>query len=290
MTTRSYGAQGMAGRLRRVLVNRPGPRFGAGHETAGAFYPEPIDLPLAQRQHDGLVALLEGAGAIVERLDHEAGADSIYTYDPAVVTDGGAIVLRSSKLIRQPEAEAHAEWLERNGIPVLHRLTGAATADGGDLLWLDSRTLVIGRTFRTNDEGARQIATAVRPYVDAVHVVDLPVSNGADECLHTLSLISMVDRDLAVVSTHLMPVHLWSLLAARGIHCIEIEPSEWDSLAPNVLALAPRECVMLEGNPITAGRLREAGCTVHEFAGSDVAVKGAGGPTCLTLPLLRDAI
>lgn len=288
MTTRSFGAQGMAGRLRRVLVNRPGPRFGAGHETEGAFYPEPIDLPLAQRQHDGLVALLEGAGATVERLDHEAGADSIYTYDPAVVTDGGAIVLRSSKLIRQPEADAHADWFTRNGIPILHRLTGGATADGGDLLWLDSRTLVIGRTFRTNDEGARQIEAAVRPHVDAVHVIDLPINNGAEECLHTLSLISLLDRDLAVVSTRLMPVHLRSLLAERGVECVEIEASEWDSLAPNVLALAPRECVMLEGNPVTAGRLRASGCTVHEFAGSDVAVKGAGGPTCLTLPLLRD--
>ena len=290
MTARSFGAQGMAGRLRRVLVNRPGPRFGAGHETEGAFYPEPIDLPLAQRQHDGLVALLEAAGATVECLDHEAGADSIYTYDPAVVTDGGAIVLRSSKLIRQPEADSHAGWFARNGIPVLHRLQGSATADGGDLLWLDSRTLVIGRTFRTNDEGARQIAEAMRPYVDAVHVVDLPVSNGVEECLHTLSLISMLDRDLAVVSRRLMPVHLWSLLAERGVECVEIEPSEWGSLAPNVLALAPRECVILEGNPVTAGRLRAAGCTVHEFTGSDVAVKGAGGPTCLTLPLLRDPI
>ena len=290
MTVKSFGAQGMAGRLRRVLVNRPGPRFGAAHETEGAFYPEPIDLPLAQRQHDGLVAVLEQAGATVERLGHEAGADSIYTYDPAVVTDGGAIVLRSSKLIRQPEADAHTAWFERNGIPVLHRLTGSATADGGDLLWLDARTLVIGRTFRTNAEGAHQIEAAAAPYVDQIHVVDLPVSNGVEECLHTLSLISLLDRDLAVVSTRLMPVHLWSLLAERGIEQIEIEPSEWASLAPNVLALAPRECVMLEGNPVTSSRLRAAGCTVHEIAGSDVAVKGSGGPTCLTLPLLRDAI
>ncbi len=135
----------MAGRLLRVLVNRPGERYGAAHETEGAFYAEPIDLPRAQAQHDALVTVLEDAGAQVERLEREAGPDSIYTYDPALVCDGGAILLRSGKAIRQPEAPAMGEWFEANGIPVLARLEAPALADGGDLLWLDSRTLVIGR-------------------------------------------------------------------------------------------------------------------------------------------------
>ena len=238
----------MTGRLRRVLVNRPGERFGAAHETEGAFYAEAVDLPLAQAQHDALVAVLEQSGAVVERLGAEAGPDSIYTYDPALVCDGGAILLRSGKPIRRPEAPAMGEWFERNGIPVLARLEAPALADGGDLLWLDSRTLVIGRGFRTNDAGARAITSAVEPYVDSVHVVDLPIDRGADFCLHTLSLISMLDRDLAVVSLPLMPVHLYELLRERGVELIEIAEEEWDSLAPNVLALAPRDVVMLAGN------------------------------------------
>ena len=123
-----------------------------------------------------------------------------------------------------------------------------------------------------------------------MHVVDLPVGQGADYCLHTLSVISMLDRDLAVVSLPLMPVHLYELLRARGVELIEIDPGEWDSLAPNVLALGPRDLVMLAGNPKTAERLRAAGCRVQEIEGSDVAVKGSGGPTCLTLPLQRNAI
>jgi N-dimethylarginine dimethylaminohydrolase len=286
----TYGAQGMAGRLLRVLVNRPGERYGAAHDTAGAFYAEPIDLPRAQAQHDALVTLLEDAGAQVERLDREAGPDSIYTYDPALVCDGGAILLRSGKTIRQAEAPVMGEWFEANGIPVLARLEGPALADGGDLLWLDSRTLVVGRGFRTNDAGATALKKALEPYVDAVHVVDLPIDRGTDYCLHTLSLISMLDRDLAVVSLSLMPVHLFELLRERGVELIEIESGEWDSLAPNALALGPRDIVMLAGNPRTAEKLRAAGCRVQEIEGSDVAIKGSGGPTCLTLPLQRDAI
>ena len=287
---RSFGAQGMAGRLRRVLVNRPGPKFGAGFETAGAFYEQPIDLPLAQIQHDGLVALLRDSGVVVEHVGEEAGVDSIYTYDPAIVTDGGAILLRSSKVVRQKEPAAHGRSFERLGIPIIHTLNGDAYGDGGDLLWLDSQTLVIGRTFRTNAEGARQIAEAARPFVRDIHIVDLPVNTGRDECLHTLSLISMIDRDLAVVSTTLMPVYLHELLGERGVQLVEIDPGEWDSLAPNVLAVGPRDAIMLEGNPKTASALRAAGSAVREFSGSDVAVKGSGGPTCLTLPLLRDPI
>ena len=286
----TYGAQGMAGRLLRVLVNRPGERFGAAHETEGAFYAEPVDLARAQAQHDALVTVLEDSGAQVERLGHEAGPDSIYTYDPALVCDGGALLLRSGKTIRQPEAAAMGEWFERNGIPVLARLEGPELADGGDLLWLDSHTLVIGRGFRTNDAGACAIKKMLAPYVDAVHVVDLPIDRGNDYCLHTLSLISMLDRDLAVVSLPLMPVHLYALLRERGVELIEIDAAEWDSLASNVLALGPRDVVMLAGNPRTAGKLRAAGCRVQELEGSDVAIKGSGGPTCLTLPLQRDAV
>jgi N-dimethylarginine dimethylaminohydrolase len=286
----TYGAQGMTGRLLRVLVNRPGERYGAAHETEGAFYPEPIDLGRARAEHDALVTVLEDSGAQVERLDRESGPDSIYTYDPAFVCDGGAILLRSGKAIRQPEAPAMGEWFEANGIPVLARLEAPALADGGDLLWLDSRTLVIGRGFRTNEAGAAAIRKAVEPYVEEVHVVDLPIDRGADYCLHTLSLISMLDRDLAVVSLPLMPVHLHGLLGERGVELVEIDEGEWDSLAPNVLALGPRDLVMLAGNPRTAGKLRAAGCRVQEIEGSDVAVKGSGGPTCLTLPLHRNAV
>jgi len=202
---------------------------------------------------------------------------------PSVTIGGGVVV------------DAHPRFAYRRhaGVAdesVLARLEAPALADGGDLLWIDSRTLVVGRGFRTNEAGASAIRKAVEPYVEEVHVVDLPIDRGADYCLHTLSLISMLDRDLAVVSLPLMPVHLHALLRERGVELIEIDEGEWDSLAPNVLALGPRDVVMLAGNPRTAAKLRAAGCRVQEIEGSDVAIKGSGGPTCLTLPLQRNAI
>jgi N-dimethylarginine dimethylaminohydrolase len=286
--TRRFGAQGMYGRLRRVLVNRPGARYGAAFETEGAFYAAPVDLARAQAEHDALVGLLEQAGAAVDRLDGEAGPDSIYVYDPAVVCDGGAVLLRSGKTVRRAEPAAHGAWLRAHGIPVLHELAEPALCDGGDLLWLDERTLVIGRGFRTNAQGAREVADAVGPWVDEVHVVDLPYDLGPEHCLHTLSFVSMLDRDLAVVHRPLMPVALWRLLAERGVELVDVDPDEYATQAPNVLAVAPRVGIALSDNPRTIARLRAAGCTIHELAGGEVAQKGSGGPTCLTLPLLRD--
>ena len=129
----------------------------------------------------------------------------------------------------------------------------------------------------------------MRPFVDDVSTVDLPYFRGPTFCLHLLSSISMLDRDLAVVNSPLMAVSLRRLLEERGVELVESPDEEFDTLGPNVLALAPREGIALDANPVTIERLRAAGVKVHELAGSDVAVKGGGGPTCLTQPLLRDA-
>jgi N-dimethylarginine dimethylaminohydrolase len=285
--TQRYGAQSMSARLRRVLVNRPGPAYGSAHETEGAFYAEAVDLARAQGQHDALVALLRQAGAEVELLGHEPSPDSVYTYDPAIVCDGGAVVLRIGKAIRRPECTAMADWFRANGVPVLAELQAPATADGGDIFWLDERTLCIGRTLRTNDEGIRQVREAVAPYVDDVHVFDMAYDCGPTACLHLMSAISPVDRDLAVVYRPLLPAGLHHLLVERGVETVDVPPEEYATLGPNVLALAPREAVIFAGNPRTAAAMRAAGCTVHEIEGDEIGVKGSGGPTCLTRPILR---
>jgi N-dimethylarginine dimethylaminohydrolase len=286
-TTQRYGAQSMSSRLRRVLVNRPGPAFAAAHETPGAHYAAAVDIERAQAQHDALVELLRQAGAEVELLGAESSPDSVYTYDPAIVCDGGAVVLRIGKPVREPEAPAMAAWFRAHDVPVLAELTAPATADGGDMFWLDERTLCIGRTLRTNDEGIRQVSEAVRPFVDEVRVFDMPFDEGPTNCLHLMSAISPVDRDLAVVYRPLLPAGLHHLLVERGVQTVEVPPEEWPTLGPNVLALAPREAVIFADNPRTAAGLRAAGCTVHEIAGDEIGVKGSGGPTCLTRPILR---
>jgi dimethylargininase len=288
MTTPSFGGQTVYGRLRRVLVKRPGRAF-AGADPELWHYAGRPDLEAARREHDALTAILRQAGA--EVLDHPeeqpGRSDAIYVFDPALVTDRGAVILRMGKELRRGEEPAMARRLEALGVPILFSLRAPAVAEGGDLLWLDERTLAVGQGFRTNAEGLRQLRAGLEPAGVEVVPVELPYFQGPAACLHLLSLISLVDRDLAVVFPPWLPVSFWSLLRDRGIDLVEVPQAELATMAPNVLALAPRECVMLEGNPVTRQRLEAAGCRVHTYRGREISLKAEGGPTCLTRPLLR---
>jgi len=286
---RNYGAQSMVGPLRRVLVKRPGEDF-AGADPRAWHYAGRPDLDAARREHDGVTGILRACGA--EVLDHPepqpGRADAIYVFDPALVTERGAVILRLAKTLRQGEEEAMARRLAELGIPILARLDGEARAEGGDLLWLDRGTLAVGQGFRTNPEGLRQLRGALAPGGVEVVAVELPCWTGPEACLHLLSLISLVDHDLAVVYLPLLPVSFWRLLRDRGIRLVEVPAEELPSQAPNVLALSPRRCLMLEGNPITQARLEAAGCEVLTYRGQEISLKAEGGPTCLTRPLWRE--
>ncbi|MEK5430241.1 arginine deiminase family protein [Lysinibacillus sp. FSL R7-0073] len=220
-------------------------------------------------------------------LSDEVGLDSLYAHDPVKFTPKGAILLKSGKKLRQPEASIYKEFLKDRGISVIGELTGDAVADGGDIVWLDDRTLAVGRGYRTNDEAIRQLKEMTAEMVDEFIVVQLPHDLGEAECLHLMSFISMVDKDLAVVHSHLMPVFFRQLLVERGIQLVEVPKDEYDTLGCNVLALAPRVCVIPEGNTVTKQQLIEAGATVFEYKGHQISVLGTGGPTCLTCPVIR---
>jgi dimethylargininase len=284
----SYGSQSMYAPLRRVLVRRPDAAFGAADPAAWHYTARP-DLPAAQQEHDALVALLRQGGA--EVLYHEEAqpgrADAIFTFDPALVTDQGAILLAMGKAQRRGEEEAMGRTFEALGIPILARLQGEARAEGGDLLWVDHETLAVGQGFRTNAEGLRQLREALHPLGVTVIPVDLPYYTGPEACLHLLSLISIVDERLAVVYPALLAVSFWQELQRRGFTLIEVPEAEFPTMGPNVLALGPGRCVMLEGNPITRQRLEEAGCQVWTYRGNEISLKAEGGATCLTRPILR---
>jgi N-dimethylarginine dimethylaminohydrolase len=283
-----FGAQSMTAQLRRVVVRRPDRALGACDPAAFHYAAQP-DLALAQSQHDGLVALLEAAGVEVMRHDRALPdhADAIFVHDPAIVTRAGAVALRMGKALRRGEEEALAAFLKEQGVPILARLHGEARAEGGDLLWLDESTLCVGLGWRTNLEGARQLQAALRPLRVDVLSFDLPSVGGAEACLHLQSLVSLLDADLAVVYPSLCPVRFLELLREHGVLWVEVPAEEMPTLGCNVLALAPRRCVMLEGNPVTRARLEAAGCEVATFRGDEVCVKLEGGPTCLTRPVLR---
>ena len=283
-----YGSQTMVEPLRRVLVKRPEEAFAVDDPALWNYAGRP-DLEEAQREHDALVEILRGAGAeVIDHPEPQPGrADAIFVFDPALVTDRGAVILRMGKELRRGEEAALARRFREIGVPILAELHGEATAEGGDLLWLDRRTLAVGQGFRTNAEGLRQLEEVMAGLGVEVLPVPLPYFTGPAACLHLLSLISLVDHALAIVYPRLRPVPFWKTLHDRGFRLVEVPDEEFPTMGPNVLALAPRTCLMLEGNPVTRRRLEEAGCAVHTYRGREVSMKAEGGPTCLTRPIWR---
>ena len=282
---RTFGGQTLVAPLRRVLVRAPDPPALARWREFG-WLAEP-DPAVAAEQHEALCELLRGAGAEVVYAGSDVGEDpdAVYVFDPVIVSDRGALLLRPGKEGRRGEPVAIAEDLRAFGVPVAFEMAEPATAEGGDTMWLDQRTLLVGRSYRTNDAGIRALREAL-PGVEVL-AFDLPRLRGPDACLHLLSLLSPLDDDLVVAYPPLMPIRLLELFHERGIAIVEVPEEEFDSLGPNVLALAPRVAVALEGNPEIRRRMESAGVDVSVFEGSEIAHKGEGGPTCLTRPLLR---
>ena len=274
----------MTAPLRRVFVRRPG---GVERWAEYGWRAEPDPVRIVE-EHEALVAALEAAGAeVVVGAPLDSALDAIYVHDPAAVTDRGAVLLRPGKELRQVEVDAIERDLRAAGIDVLARLEAPATAEGGDMLWLDAQTLVVGRGYRTNDAGVDALRSAL-PDVDVI-AVDLPHYHGRDEVMHLLSLISPLADDLALVYLQLMPVRLVELLEQRGVAFVEVPDDEFESMACNVLALAPRVALALDGNPATRRRLEAAAVDVVVYSGEELSRKGDGGPTCLTRPLNRTA-
>jgi N-dimethylarginine dimethylaminohydrolase len=270
-----YGCDNMVAKLERVLVRRP-------EEAACGLWQDygwrsAPDFEKLLREHDALCALLESAGTeVVYGGPVPSGLDAIYAFDPAIVSGRGAVVLRPGKDLRLPEAAAIADDMAAAGIPVVATLEAPATADGGDTIWLDGRTLLVGRGYRTNAAGVGALRAAL-PDVDVIEF-DLPHYHGSDEVMHLLSLVSPVSHDVAVAYLPLMPVRLVQLLETRGITLIDVPAEEFGTMGPNVLAL--------ERNRETRRRLERAGVEVLTYEGTELS-KGDGGPTCLTRPLLR---
>jgi len=282
----------MVGRLRRVMMRRPGEAMAAA-DPADWHYTSAIDVEEARRAHDAFAEALRSWD--VEVLYHEEPlpdhSDSVFVFDPVLVTDEGTLVLSMGKERRRGEEDPLARSLQDCGVPVFGRLAGGARAEGGDTLWLDHETLAVGRGFRTNAEGVRQLRGLLAHLGVSVLDYDLPYFTGPEACLHLLSAISPVDTDLAVAYPALMPVAFWAELRRRGVRLLEVPEGEFlHSQATNVLCVAPRRCVMLECSPVTQRLLEDAGCEVVTFPGEPLSFKTEGGPTCLTRPVWRDAV
>ncbi len=287
---RTWGGQSMSARLERVLVYPPvAPDTSVSWQDFGYFHP--IDPQRSADEHAAFRQLLADAGCevVCGEIPTPALQDAIFPYDPVITADAGAILCRMGKDLRRDEAALAERTMAALGIPVVGRIEAPGTLEGGDCLWLDAHTLAVGRGYRTNAEGIRQLGAILAAQDVTVIPVDLPHWHGPAECLHLLSLISLLDERLAVVHLPLLATPFVQLLQERGIAMVEIPEEEFATQGTNVLATAPRRCIMLCENVETARRLHAAGCEVTVYTGDEISHNRSGGPTCLTRPLLRSS-
>jgi N-dimethylarginine dimethylaminohydrolase len=289
-----HGGQTMVRELKRVMVCSPRdagwnrPERAAEWKTLG--YGHAPNFAGAQTQHDALRRELEAAGAEVLELPAADGLtlDAVYAHDPSLMTGHGAICFRMGKPERNGEPAAHAAQYRELGIPVLGEVNAPGMAEAGDIVWLDEKTLLVGRGYRTNAEGIEQVRGMLAPKGVQVVAAPLPHGGGPAVCLHLMSLMSLLDERTILVDLEWLAVETVELLRERGYRFIEIESTDRSTLGCNVLALGEGRLLALEENAKTNARLRAAGFDVRTFPGSEVAINGGGGPTCLTRPLLRE--
>jgi len=283
----------MSGELLRVMVCPPGNAGWDVSEKAAAWrelgFQHPPDFAAAQRQHEILCRLLSEGGAEVVCLPpaESLTLDAVYAHDASLATDYGLVLMNPGKKGRGAEAQAHANFCGQAGIPVFGEIRLPGTSECGDMVWLDSKTLLIGDGYRTNKAGIEQMRALLASRNVEVLSAPLPYGPGPAACLHLMSLMSMLDEQTILVDLPWLAVETVELLKARGFRLIEIEYLERETLACNVLALGRKRLIAIEENVKTNQRMRDAGFEVHTFPGSEICINGAGGPTCLTRPLLR---
>jgi len=292
----NFGCQNMVDPIRRVLMKHPREAYqnqnSLNDKSPQLNYYGVPNYNKALADYESFTELLTSFGAEVHFLpsDDSTSPDSVYTHDPCVISNGGIILCNMGKEARLSEPDAVKDYFESIDIPILGQIEAPGTLEGGDIVWLNERIAAVGEGYRSNAEGIRQFKALLGNLVDEVISVPLPHWAGPGDCLHLMSNISPIDHDLYLVYSRLLPVPFRKYLLHRQIQLIEVPDKEYDSMGCNVLALAPRKVIMIEGNPITRQLLEREGVEIHTYDGSEISLKGAGGPTCLTRPFLRSAL
>ena len=288
-----YTCQSEYKKLESVFIKTPEQAFISDEklikEWAGHNYLSKPDLARAKEEYEEFKNLLVSKVPHISCFPESESVtiDSIYCRDASIATDHGMIICNMGKQARSMEPKAQKEFFHASDIPVLGTIKPPGTLEGGDVAWLDNNTLAVGHTYRTNLSGIKQLKELLAPYNIEVLVAELPHYKGPTDVFHLMSVLSPVDKDLAVVYSPLMPISFRNELLHRGFSFVEVPEREFESMGCNVLAVAPGECIMVAGNPRTENALRKAGCTVYTYGGQEISFKGGGGPTCLTRPIYR---
>lgn len=284
----------MSSKIQRVLIKRPESAYlNQSNIDKQAdklnYYGKPI-FDQAVKDYQDFYNVLKGFDIDIHELpsNDNTSLDSIYTHDPCIVSNSGVILCSMGKELRKTEPKEISDYFTSIGIPIVGQISAPGKVEGGDVVWIDERTLAVGVGYRTNMQGIHQLKQILSNDIDEIIPVHLPHWTGSSDCLHLMSNLSAIDRDLYVTYSRLLPVEFREYLLERKIDLIEVPDNEYESMGCNVLAVAPREVLMLSGNPITEQSLIDAGVAVHLYDGSEISIKGAGGPTCLTRPFLRE--
>ena len=283
----------MVGEIKRILVKHPKDAYQnqlkIDGESKKLNYLSKPDYKKSISDYERLIDFFKTNNIEIHYLpiDEDTSLDSIYTHDPCIISNSGVILSNMGKKDRQTEPEAIASYFNSINIPILGQIKSPGTLEGGDVVWIDERTVAVGEGYRTNAEGIRQLKSLLKSDVDKVITVPLPHWTGSADCLHLMSNVSPIDHDLYLVYSKLLPVSFREYLLERGMKLVEVPDEEYDSMGCNVLAVSPRKVIMINKNPITQQRLEAENVEIHTYDGSEISIKGSGGPTCLTRPFMR---
>ena len=290
---KEFGCQDMTKTIKRILIKHPNSAYktqaNIDEQAKNLNYFGTPNFEQAINDYNKFLNILKSFDIEIHTLpaDNKTSLDSIYTHDPCLVSNSGVILCSMGKQLRKSEPEMIANYFSSIGIPIAGEITPPGNLEGGDIVWIDDRTVAVGVGYRSNLEGINQLKSILGSDVDTIIPVDLPHWTGPDDCLHLMSNVSPIDSNLFLVYSRLLPVSFRQYLLDRKIELIEVPDEEYDSMGCNVLAIAPKKVIMLSGNLITEQRLKDADVEVHTYDGSEISIKGAGGPTCLTRPFYR---
>ena len=290
---KEFGCQDMTKTIKRILIKHPNSAYktqaNIDEQAKNLNYFGTPNFEQAINDYNKFLNILKSFDIEIHTLpaDNKTSLDSIYTHDPCLISNSGVILCSMGKQLRKSEPEMIANYFSSIGIPIAGEITPPGNLEGGDIVWIDDRTVAVGVGYRSNLEGINQLKSILGSDVDTIIPVDLPHWTGPDDCLHLMSNISPIDSNLFLVYSRLLPVSFRQYLLDRKIELIEVPDEEYDSMGCNVLAIAPKKVIMLSGNLITEQRLKDADVEVHTYDGSEISIKGAGGPTCLTRPFYR---
>ena len=288
-----FNCNNMVDPIKKILLNHPKNAFFNQNKINSEFkelnFFDAPDYNESLNEYEAFIDILKFHDIELYFLDknNTNTIDSIYAHDPFIISNDGAIICNMGKKNRISEIENVKIFLKNNEIPILGEISAPGKLEGGDIVWIDKYNIAIGIGYRSNIEGAKQLGEILSGCVKNIIPVPLPHWNGPNDCLHLMSNLSPIDSNLFLVFSKLLPVQFIQYLKENKIELIEVPFNEYETMACNVLAIAPREVIMLEGNPITKKLLENENVIVHTYKGSEISLKGAGGPTCLTKPFLR---